>query len=63
MGMDWEEIAILTIFVTSFILMVLTAITLVKAWRETRYKVVMWVIGLLLAANVGYFVSSIAGYE
>ena len=55
--------AIMTLFVTSALLTVLTAITLVKVWCGTGYKMILLMITLLLGSNISYMINCIGWYE
>ena len=57
--MDWYKALIVTLFVTSFILIGLTAATLVKTVKGTKYTFALILMTLLLAGNVAIFLSCI----
>ena len=58
--MKWDIVAEVTLFVTSLFAMGLTAATLIKTVKGSRYKLAIQVMSLLLAANFAYFLTSIA---
>ena len=60
--MNWRDLGLLIVFVLSFLLIVLTTVTLVKTWRGTRYKVLLAIVALLLCANIGYLINCVGTY-
>ena len=59
----WETAAILSLFIASFLLIVITAVTLIRAWTGSNYKMAVIVLSLLMVANVAYFITCISSYE
>ena len=41
---------------TNLILTVLLAVTFYKSWNGTHYKVILWIVALLLTASIFYSV-------
>ena len=56
------KVSILTISITCSLLVILLAMTLYKVYRGTCYKLLLWLVSLLLVANFGYLLNEVAFY-
>lgn len=61
--MGWFEADILSEAITTSILIVLATTTLYKVIKGTRFKEALWIVSLILMANIGYFINNVAFYK
>ena len=61
--MSWMGIEFIAFMVVYGGTAVVEAITFGKVWKGTRYRVILWILAMLIGSNISYLIEAAFGYE